>query len=191
MRPSSRIRIQLLPMTTTVKSELLSFEEARQVVEQRAAACSPTQPELMNLLDALGLALAEDLRADRDFPPFPRATRDGYAVRTSDVQKTPATLLCVASIPAGSTLEVDDMPHAGEAVEIMTGAPVPLGADAVVMVEYTEAAGENVTIKRAVRAGENIVARGSEAERGDMMVAKGKRVQQAVVAVAAAVGRPE
>jgi len=178
-------------MTTAVKSELLSFEEARQVVEQRAAACSPTQPELMNLLDALGLALAEDLRADRDFPPFPRATRDGYAVRTSDVQKTPATLLCVASIPAGSTLEVDDMPHAGEAVEIMTGAPVPLGADAVVMVEYTEAAGENVTIKRAVRAGENIVARGSEAERGDMMVAKGKRVQQAVVAVAAAVGRPE
>ena len=179
-------------MTTAVRSKLFSFDEARRVVEQHAAACSPTQPELMNLLDALGLAMAEDLCADRDFPPFPRATRDGYAVRSADVQKTPVTLLCVASIPAGSTLEVDNISlHGGEAAEIMTGAPVPLSADAVVMVEYTETAGENVTIKRPVRAGENTVARGSEAERGDIMVAKGKRVQQAVVAVAAAVGRPE
>ena len=73
----------------------------------------------------------------------------------------------------------------------MTGAPVPSGADAVVMVEYTESVGDRVTVKRSVGPGENVVPAGAEARRDDIMVAKGTRVQHAVVAVAAAVGRPE
>ena len=177
-------------MNDSPKTNLLPFVDARHATEQFAAKLKPTEPELTSLLDALGLALAEDLRADRDFPPFPRSTRDGYAVRAADVQAVPVDLHCVGAIKAGgdaAELKV----RAGEAVEIMTGAAVPPGADAVVMVEYTETRGGRVTIQRAVKAGENVVHAGAEANSGQVMVSKGTRVQHAVVAVAAAVGRPE
>src|SRR3974390_1313998 len=178
-------------MNDSPKTNLLPFVDARHPTEQFAAKLKPTEPELTSLLDALGLALAEDLRADRDFPPFPRSTRDGYAVRAADVQAVPVDLHCVGAIKAGgdaAELKV----RAGEAVEIMTGAAVPPGADAVVMVEYTETrGGRGVTIKRAVKAGENVVPAGAAADSGPVMVSKGTRVQHAVVAVAAAVGRPE
>ncbi len=172
--------------------KLLSFAEARQTVEQYAHTLSPTEPEMLSLLDALGLVLAEDLRADRDFPPFPRSTRDGYAVRAADVSATPATLRCVGEIRAGASTEQSAIKIAtGEAAEIMTGAPVPDGADAVVMVEYTQQAAEKVSVHRAVRAGENIVPAGAEARQGSTMVSRGTRVNHAIVAVAAAVGRAE
>lgn len=173
-------------------SELLSFEEARGVVEQHAAKLIPTEPEFMGLLDAVGLVLAEDLRADRNFPPFPRATRDGYALRAADVQSVPANLRCIASIKAGSSVEESSVVVGrNEAAEIMTGAPVPAGADAVVMVEYTDAASKTVTVKRSVKAGENVVPAGAEARRNDVMVARGTRVNHTTVAVAAAVGRAD
>jgi len=177
-------------MHDSAKTNLLPFAEARRATEQFAAELKPTEPELTSLLDALGLALAEDLRADRDFPPFPRSTRDGYAVRAADVQAVPVDLHCVGAIKAGGdTAELKV--GAGEAVEIMTGAAVPPGADAVVMVEYTETRVGRVTIRRAVKAGENVVQAGAEANSGQVMVSKGTRVQHPVVAVAAAVGRPE
>ena len=179
-------------MTVASNSRLLSFAEARQAVEQRAATLAPTEPELTGLLDAVGLVLAEDLLADRDFPPFPRATRDGYAVRAIDVQAVPSRLRCVGTIKAGATDEESAVTVGmGEAVEIMTGAPVPAGADAVVMVEYAESRDTTVTVKRAVKAGENVVPAGAEAHRGDVVVKRGTRVHHAVVAAAAAVGRPE
>jgi molybdopterin molybdotransferase len=179
-------------MSVSTKQELLSFADARQRVERYALKLAPTEPELTSLLDAVGLVLAEDLRADRDFPPFPRATRDGYAVRAADVRTVPGGLRCVGTIKAGAAGEDSNVSlKTGEAAEIMTGAPVPDGADAVVMVEYTEASGENVSIQRSVKVSENVVAAGAEARRGDVMVPKGTRVQHAVVAVSAAVGRPE
>ena len=179
-------------MATSSSTKLLSFADARQIVERRAATLSPTEPELIGLLDAVGLVLAEDLLADRDFPPFPRATRDGFAVRAADVQSVPAALQRVGEVKAGATIEESRITVGpGEAVEIMTGAPVPVGADAVVMVEYTASANARVTVQRAVKAGENVVPAGAEARRGDVMVPKGTRVQHAAVAVAAAVGRPE
>ena len=179
-------------MTVEPNSKLLSFAEARHIVERHAAALTPTVPELTGLLDAVGLVMAEDLLADRDFPPFPRATRDGYAVRSADLQSVPARLQRVGEIKAGATVEESSIPVGpGEAVEIMTGAPVPAGADAVVMVEYTEQADDQVTVLRAVRTGENVVPAGAEARHGDVMVQRGTRVQHAVVAVAAAVGRPD
>src|SRR5271165_4246278 len=92
-------------MNDSTKPELLSFAEGRRVVEQYAAGLSATEPELAGLLDAVGLALAEDLLADRDFPPFPRATRDGYAVRAADVQAVPARLHCVGTLKAGAAIE--------------------------------------------------------------------------------------
>ena len=179
-------------MATSSSTKLLSFADTRQIVERRAATLSPTEPELIGLLDAVGLVLAEDLLADRDFPPFPRATRDGFAVRAADVQSVPAALQRVGEVKAGATIEESRITVGpGEAVEIMTGAPVPVGADAVVMVEYTAFANARVTVQRAVKAGENVVPAGAEARRGDVMVPKGTRVQHAAVAVAAAVGRPE
>src|ERR1039457_2837217 len=135
----------------SLETKLLSFTEARQTVEQYASTLCPAQPEMLPLLEALGLAHAEDLRADRDFPPFPRATRDGYAVRAADVRTVPAKLRCVGSIKAGAAVEDSGVTiAAGEAAEIMTGAPVPARTDAVVMVEYTESVGANVTVKRSV-----------------------------------------
>src|SRR5579862_7108251 len=85
------------------KSEpkLLSFSEARRAVEAYAARVSPSDPEMLSLLEAVGLVLAEDLRADRDFPPFPRSTRDGFAVRSSDVRNVPARLRRTGEIRAG------------------------------------------------------------------------------------------
>ncbi len=146
----------------------------------------------MSLLDSLGLALAEDLAADRDFPPFPRSTRDGYAVRSKDVAQVPAEVRCVGELKAGASVAQSSVElQRGDAVEIMTGAPVPSGADAVVMVEYTERSGDTVTAKRSVAAGENVVAAGSEARKGDVMVARGTRVTHPIVAIAAAVGRAE
>jgi molybdopterin molybdotransferase len=179
-------------MNTPNQNKLLTFDEARQIVEEFAGTVKPTEPEFVSLLDAAGLVIAEDLRADRDFPPFPRATRDGYALRSTDVQKVPSALLGVGSIRAGAPVEQSDLRiRAGETVEIMTGAPVPKGADAVVMVEYTESSADKVTIFRTVQAGENVVSAGAEARRGDIVVPKGTCARHAVVAVAAAVGRSE
>jgi len=179
-------------MSTATQNKLLSFAEARLTAEKYAGSLAATDPELTNLLDAVGLVLAEDLPADRDFPPFPRATRDGYAVRAADVQAVPVQLSNVGSLKAGASMEESAVSvGAGECVEIMTGAPVPAGADAVVMVEYAQASGHKVTVTRAVKPGENVVAAGAEARQGIVMVPRGTRVHHAAVAIAAAVGRPE
>ena len=179
-------------MSAATQDKLLSFAEARLAAETYALTLSPTEPELTNLLDAVGLVLAEDLLADRDFPPFPRATRDGYAVRAADVQSIPAQLRNVGLIKAGASNEnsaVSIGPR--ECVEIMTGAPVPASVDAVVMVEYTQSLGDKVSVSRGVKPGENVVAAGAEARQGDVMLRRGTRVGHAAVAIAAAVGRPE
>ncbi len=179
-------------MGSTVVTKLPSFTGARRLVEEYASTLSPTQPEMLPLLEAIGLVLAEDLRADRDFPPFPRSTRDGFAVRAADVKAVPAQLRCVGEIRAGASEEDSAIAvGAGEAVEIMTGAPVPDGANAVVMVEHTERSSQAVIVQRAVAAGENVVAMGAEARRGATMVERGTRVNHTIVAIAAAVGRPE
>ena len=104
----------------------------------------------------------------------------------------PARLRCVGEIKAGASLEQSGIAVGpGEAAEIMTGAPVPDGADAVVMVEYTHREGDAVTVQRSVRPGENVVAQGSEARQGEVMVARGTRVNHTTAAIAAAIGRPD
>jgi len=179
-------------MAFSTKSSLVSFPDARHCVEEYAGTLPPTDPQLENVLDALGLALAEDLRADRDFPPFSRSTRDGYAVRAADLRSLPVKLKCVGTARAGGS-EAENVASisVGECAEIMTGASVPKGTDAVVMVEYTEADGQLVAISRSAKSGENIVAAGAEAKAGDVMVAKGTRVRHVEVGIAAAIGRPE
>src|ERR1700704_3290303 len=127
-------------MNTAAQSAgVLSFEDAYEVVRQYCAKilkAGQLQSEEVILLQSLCRVLAESVVADRDFPPFPRATRDGFAVRAEDLEHGLTTLRIVGQVKAGDTY---DLPVAsGEAVEIMTGAAVPEGADAVVMVEYTE-----------------------------------------------------
>ena len=181
-----------MPVPVPEPNQLLSFAEARSAVEAYGATLTPTEPEIVSLLDSVGLVLAEDLLADRDFPPFPRATRDGYAIRAADVTATPAHLHCIGELKAGASEEQSAIKvRAGEAVEIMTGAPVPKGADAVVMVEYTARKGERVQVERSVRPGENVVCAGSEARKGSLMVERGTRANHTTIAIAAAVGRAE
>src|SRR6202040_2755848 len=151
----------------------LSFEEARHLVERFAGGVSPEEGETGDLLAGLGRVLAEGILADRDFPPFARATRDGYAVRSVDLAKVPARLEVVGEVKAGDWLEpgVSSVGR-GQAMAIMTGAPLPAGADAVVMVEHTalladqlarSPAGKLVEVRRGVSVGENFVPRGAEA----------------------------
>ncbi len=127
-------------MNTAAQSAgVLSFEEAYEVVRERCRAIleagDRTSEEVL-LLQALGRVLAEPIVADRHFPPFARATRDGFAVHADDLANGVTLLRVVGQVRAGDSY---DLPVAsGEAVEIMTGAAVPAGADAVVMVEYTE-----------------------------------------------------
>lgn len=179
-------------MASVTEPKLLTFSEARYLVEEYAAKLPATDPEMLSLLESAGLVLAEDLLADRDFPPFARSTRDGFALRSSDLGTLPVRLRCIGEIKAGAPLEQSAINVGqGEAAEIMTGAPVPTGADAVVMVEYVERNGDAVTVQRSVGPGENVVPMGSEARKGSVMIARGTPVDHAIVAIAAAIGRPE
>jgi molybdopterin molybdotransferase len=170
-------------------SLVLSFEEARHVVEEHSAHLHSRSKDLADLLDSRGLILAEPILADRDFPPFRRAARDGYAVRTADLRKIPATLAVVGEIKAGAAPAEIPTLQPGQAAGIMTGAAAPTGSDAVVMVEYTSRKADRVEISRGIEAGANIVGIGSEAKRGERLLCPGTLLDHAAIAVAASVGK--
>ena len=164
---------------------------------------------MVDLLAARGRMLAEDVVADRDLPPFPRAARDGYAVRAADIagasQSSPILLKVIGEIPAG----VADLPQviAGQAVAIMTGAPVPHSADAVVMVEHTrrvaqaspsspppsKCSSRNILVElvRSAQPGENIVPRGAEGLRGAILLKSGTQLTPAALALATSAGKAQ
>jgi molybdopterin molybdotransferase len=173
----------------STSATILSFEQARHVVEEHAATLRPRGKELVELLDSPGQVLAEPVLADRNFPPFARATRDGYAMRAADLAKLPATLEVIGEIKAGAAADATLKVESGQAAAIMTGAPAPPGCDAVVMVEYTSRDGDQVTITKGIAAGDNIVPIASEAKRGDRLLSPGIRLDHAAIAVAASVGR--
>jgi molybdopterin molybdotransferase len=170
------------------QSLVLTFEDARRVVEDHASQLSPGGSETLELLPSAGRILAEPVAADRDIPPFPRSTRDGYAVRSADLEKLPAKLTVMGEIKAGP-LQVPSSLRRGEAFSIMTGAPVPQVADAVVMVEYTSLQGESVRVTKGIAPGENIVAQGAEARRGSLLLDRGLRLNESAIALAASVGK--
>jgi molybdopterin molybdotransferase len=163
----------------------LPFDQARAMVEREVRAARPAPPvERVTLADAAGRVLAETVAADRDYPPFDRSTRDGYAVRAAE---TPGRLRVIGQVRAGQ--EFRDAVGPGEAIEIMTGAPVPEGVDAVVMVEHTRREGGLVATERVVRAGENIVPRGSEGASGAPALEPGLRLDYPEIALLASFGR--
>lgn len=175
--------------TASPATGVVTFEEARHIVEQHARGISPGEAETTDLLSAAGRVLADAILADRDFPPFPRATRDGYAVRAQDIAEVPVRLALAGEIKAGDVPDGSCNVEPGQAVSIMTGAPLPPRADAVVMVEYTTQTGNSVEIQRSVKSGENFVPRGAEARQGQMLLDRGTRLDHAAIAIAASVGK--
>lgn len=165
---------------------MLTFEQARQkVIDQVGKMREPRASTSVSVWDALGLVLLEEVKTDREYPPFDRSTRDGYAVRSKEM-KPGAQLKCVGEIKAGDT--VTHGLASGTCVQIMTGAAVPAGADAVVMIEYTQREGDLVRFERAAQTGQNIVPRGSEARTGQTILKPGMRLGFAELALAAQVG---
>jgi molybdopterin molybdotransferase len=142
-------------------------------------------------LDAVqGFYLAEDLVADRDYPPFDKSLMDGYAVRAVDVAGGPVELRVVGEVAAGQA--AGRALGAGEAIAIMTGAPIPPGADGVVPVEETAREGDRVRIVRAAAdPGRFIHRRGADVGGGRVVLARGTRMEAAQIAVAATVGAHE
>lgn len=168
---------------------MLTYQQARQVViEKVGQKRSPRATEAVSVWDALGRILAQAIFADRAYPPFNRSTRDGYAVRASEAQ-TGNTIRCAGEIKAGDSVTQPLVP--GTCVQIMTGAAVPEGADAVVMIEHTQRDGDSVSFGRDTHAGQNIVPRGREAASGQLLLAAGTLLGFAELAIAAQVGAVE
>jgi molybdopterin molybdotransferase len=163
----------------------LSFSEARNCVidRVRAARLHPVCEEV-DLECAAGRILAEDIHADRDYPALDRSVRDGFAVRAADL---PGRLRVIGEVRAGEIFLEQVNP--GEAVEIMTGAPMPKGADAVVMVEHVQRDGDLMSADRTARPGEFVNPRGSEVRQGERVLSMGQCVGFAEIAMLATVGR--
>jgi molybdopterin molybdotransferase len=166
---------------------LVPLEEARRRV---LAACRRLPPCELAVLDALGLVLAETVRSPEPVPAFANSAMDGYALRAADVQEAPAELRVVGVVMAGDApakLEVGP----GEAARIMTGAPIPPGADSVVMVEHTSASDGLVTVMEAVPPGSHVRPAGSDLQAGDEVLPAGTALgaSQLAVLVAAGVSR--
>ena len=145
----------------------------------------PRERATVAVWDALGLVLVQEIKTDREYPPFDRSTRDGYAVRSSEV-KPGTQLKCAGEIKAGDSVTEALAP--GTCIQIMTGAAVPAGADAVVMIEYTQRKGELVRFERGAQSWQNIVRRGSEASARQTILTPGMRMGFAELALAAQVG---
>lgn len=164
---------------------MISVDEAR---ERILTDLRPVGIEEIGLLEAQGRVLAEDVKARLTQPPWPVSAMDGYAVRAADAARAPATLRVIGSAPAGSAFS--GTIGSGEAVRIFTGAPVPSGADAIVIQEDTEAADGKVTIKEAAQAGRHIRAAGLDFKTGDIGVAARRRLTARDLGLIAAMNVP-
>ncbi|MDR3376869.1 MAG: molybdopterin molybdotransferase MoeA [Ancalomicrobiaceae bacterium] len=165
---------------------LLSLEEARARVLDRVVALAGEEVELMA---ANGRTLAEDLAARRTQPPFDVSAMDGYAVRAVDVAHCPADLAVIGAVPAGYAFDGSVGP--GQAVRIFTGAPMPAGADAVLIQENTAISGEGrVTALEPVAEGRNVRRAGLDFTAGDVLLRRGHRLSWRDVAIAAAMNHP-
>jgi molybdopterin molybdotransferase len=163
---------------------VISLEEAREYV---LAGCTPLGEVDAVLADALGCVAAEEVVAREPLPPFENTAMDGYAVRAADTAGAPVELAVVGMIAAGSAGDVHVGP--GEAARIMTGAPMPPGADAVVMVERTVDLGERVKIEVAVDVGTAVRPAGDDLALGDPVVRVGDVLTPAHLGLLATVGR--
>ena len=166
---------------------MLTVEEAR---ERVLAGFTPLEAEEAPLTEALGRVLAEDALAQESSPPFANSAMDGYALRSADTQgasdQTPVRLRLVGEVPAGSVYAGEAQP--GEAIRILTGAPLPAGADAALQQELTEVADGWVTIRQPVAAGTNIRHVGEDVRPGMLLARAGAELGPAEIALLASLG---
>ena len=164
---------------------MISVAEAIQIVKQQTHALPAEQVQLPH---ALGRVLAQDIVADSDLPPFDRSQMDGYAVRAADVQSAPVRLRIVGESAAGRGWH--NQLEEGQAVRIMTGAPVPTGADSVQQVELAHELKDSTVVEllESVETGKSIVKRGAEIKAGETVLYAGTVVNAAMMAVLAAFG---
>jgi molybdopterin molybdotransferase len=169
---------------------LLSLEAAR----ERINSAVPRLPAVrLPFVDAAGHTLAEAITAREDLPPWPNSAMDGYAVRAGDVRdaspERPVTLRVLGDLPAGRAPAFHVGP--GEAVRIMTGAPIPDGSDGVVIVENTSSQDDLVHIQAPIRAGENIRRAGENVARGETVLVEGKLLRSSEIGLLASLGFTE
>jgi molybdopterin molybdotransferase len=178
---------------------MLSFEDARakviEVLQARANTLKSKTPAT-DTIDisrdpsaALGRILAENVIADRNYPPFNRSIRDGFALRAADTAAPGARLRLIGESRAG--VAFDGAVGAGECVRILTGAAVPKGANSVLMHEHAHVEGDFVVPERAAHAGQHYVLAGAEARVGEVVIPRGTRMSYAELALAAEVGRAQ
>ena len=154
------------------------------MVENVRAGLTNPRTESVALERAAGRVLAEAVAADRDYPALARSVRDGYAVRAVDL---PGALEVIGEVRAGDRF--DGEVGAGQAVEIMTGAPVPRGADAVVMVEHVRREGDRMVADQTAAAGQFINPQACEARAGETLLEPGQRLDYTGIAMLAAAGK--
>ena len=177
---------------------MISVDEA---LERILEHFKPLEPERVNILDALDRVLAEDVYSDVDVPPFDNSAMDGYAVRAADTvgasRDNPVSLCVVADLAAGYTTNVAVEP--GTVIRIMTGAPMPAGADAVVRFEETSEGGNGsarritgwIEVFKEVAVGENVRLAGEDIKRGELVLPKGTVIRPQEIGVLASLGRGE
>ncbi len=167
---------------------MIELEEAREIVLSQVKVLAP---ERVDLLSSLGRTLAEDVYDDFDIPGFDRAAMDGYAVISKDTdsasKKKPVVFEVIADVPAGYSTK--ERVRRGKAVRIMTGAPMPQGADAVVMVEDTEKEEGKVKVFCRVTREENISFAGEDVRKGELIIPQGSLIRPAEVAMLASLGK--
>jgi len=169
---------------------MLSVEEASQ---QLLSHFHVLEPEPVPVLESLDRVLAEDVYADADIPPLDNTAMDGYALRAADTKgaapESPVELHIVADLAAGYVSEIPVTP--GTAIRIMTGAPIPRGADAVVPFEDAEREGDRVLIFKGVEPGANVREAGEDVRRGALVLRRGCRIRPQEVGMLATVGRKD
>jgi molybdenum cofactor synthesis domain-containing protein len=170
--------------------KLMTLDEAKNILDTQFQPW-PLGEEHAPLLEAYNRVLAEDVISTIDIPSFNRSTVDGYAVKTVDTtgadENTPVTLKVVGSISVGEQpkIAVDK----GEAAEIVTGAPIPEGADAVIMVEDTEREGDELQVYSSLTQNENIMKKGSDIKNGEVILKTGRLLGASEIGVLAALGK--
>jgi molybdopterin molybdotransferase len=156
---------------------LTQLHDAQQVVLD---ATTVLEAEKVSILDVLGRVLAEDIMAGRDNPPWDNSAMDGFAVRWEDIRQEhkiqkPVSLIVIEDVPAGRMPSKDVGP--GQAIRIMTGAPIPRGADTVLKVEDTEPTPDSVRVLKAEPKGANIRPQGEDVKKGECIIGKGTRMR--------------
>ena len=185
LRGRSKPAFRFISRKKAHKAQMISVLEGIQIVRQQTRVLAAERVQLKN---ALGRVLAQDIVADSDLPPFDRSQMDGYAVRAEDAQAAPVRLRIVGESAAGRGWH--HQLEEGQAVRIMTGAPVPAGADSVQQVEVAHELkdGTVVELLESVETGKSIVKQGTEIRAGETVLNAGTPVNAAMMAVLAAFG---